>query len=69
MQGERCCAAGNVLLDVPSEELIRHAAEHPDVPGPYECPPYDMGVTGRDLRVVDGAYYQRTRRAGRPAAH
>ncbi len=56
MQGERCCAAGNVLLDVPSEDLIRHAAEHPDVPGPYECPPYDMGVTGRDLRVVDGAY-------------
>ncbi len=28
----------------------------PDVPGPYECPPYDMGVTGRDIRVVDGGY-------------
>ena len=26
------------------------------MPGPYECPPNDMGVTGRDLRVVDGAY-------------
>jgi acyl-CoA thioesterase len=30
--------------------------EAPDVPGPYECPEFDMGVTGRDLRVVDGAY-------------
>ena len=55
-QGERCCAGGTVLLDVPSEDLIHHAAEPPDVPGPYECPPCDMGVTGRDIRVVDGAY-------------
>ena len=56
LQGERCCAAGNVLLEVPSDDLIRHAVERPAVPGPYECPPYDMGVTGRDLRVADGAY-------------
>ena len=28
----------------------------PDVAGPYECEPYDMGVTGRDIRVVDGSY-------------
>lgn len=56
LQGDRCCAAGNVLLEVPSGDLIRHAVERPAVPGPYECPPYDMGVTGRDLRVADGAY-------------
>ncbi len=55
-QGERCCAAGTVLLDVPSEDVIHHAAEPPAVPGPYECDPYDMGVTGRDIRVFDGAY-------------
>ena len=30
-------------------EIIRHAVGAPDVPGPYECPPYDMSVTGRDL--------------------
>ena len=24
--------------------------------GPYESEPYDMGVTGRDIRVVDGTY-------------
>jgi acyl-CoA thioesterase II len=56
LQGERCSAAGTLLLEVPSEDLIRHAADPPDVPGPYECQPYDMGVTGRDIRVVDGAY-------------
>jgi acyl-CoA thioesterase II len=54
--GGRCCAAGTVLLEVPSEDVIRHAADPPDVPGPYECAPYDMGVTGRDIRVVEGAY-------------
>ena len=55
-QGGRCCAAGTLLLDTMSPPLVRHAADAPDVPGPYDCPPYDMGVTGRDLRVVDGAY-------------
>jgi acyl-CoA thioesterase len=56
LQGGRVCAAGTVLLDSPSADVVRHAAAAPDVPGPYECPPYDMGVTGRDIRVVDGAY-------------
>jgi acyl-CoA thioesterase II len=28
----------------------------PDVAGPYASEPHDMSVTGRDLRVVDGAY-------------
>jgi acyl-CoA thioesterase len=56
LQGGRVCAAGTVLLDTPSGDVVRHAAAAPDVPGPYECPSYDMGVTGRDIRVVDGAY-------------
>jgi acyl-CoA thioesterase len=56
LQGGRRCAAGTLLLDVTAPEVVRHAVEAPDVPGPYECAPYDMGVTGRDLRVVDGAY-------------
>ena len=45
-------------------------SDPPDVPGPYESEPYDMGVTGRDIRVVDGAYTQRarTRRSGRPSS-
>ena len=55
-QGARCCAAGTLLLDVPSDDVVRHAVDGPDVVGPYECEPYDMGVTGRDIRVVDAAY-------------
>ena len=55
-QGPRTCAAGTLLLDVTAPDVIRHAVEAPDVPGPGECPPVDMGVTGRQIRVVDGAY-------------
>ena len=56
LQAGRVCAVGAVLLDVTAPGLVRHAATPPDVPGPYDCPPFDMGVTGRDMRVVDGAY-------------
>jgi acyl-CoA thioesterase len=55
-QGTRLCAAGTLLLDTPSDDVVRHAVDAPDVPGPYDCSPYDMGVTGRDIRVVDGGY-------------
>lgn len=55
-------AGGTLLLDATAPEVVRHAAHPPDVPGPYESVPYDMGVTGRDVRVVDGAY------TGDPAA-
>jgi acyl-CoA thioesterase-2 len=55
-QGERLCAAGTLLFDTPSDDVVRHSVPAPDVPGPYECPPYDMGVTGRDIRVVDSGY-------------
>jgi acyl-CoA thioesterase len=55
-QEERLCAAGTLLLDVTAPDVVRHATEAPDVPGPDDCPAYDMGVTGRDVRVVDDAY-------------
>jgi acyl-CoA thioesterase-2 len=55
-QGGRCSAAGTLLLDATAPPVVSHAADAPAVPGPYDCAPYDMGVTGRDLRVVDGAY-------------
>jgi acyl-CoA thioesterase len=55
-QVERLCAAGTLLLDTPSDDVVRHAVDAPNVPGPYECPPYDMGVTGRDIRVADSGY-------------
>jgi acyl-CoA thioesterase II len=55
-QDGRCCATGTLLLDVTSPDVIRHATDPPPVPGPYDSPPYDMGVTGRDVRIVEGAY-------------
>ena len=44
------------MTDSGAEDLIRHGSPMPDVPGPSECPRLDMGVLGRDIRVVDGAY-------------
>jgi acyl-CoA thioesterase II len=55
-QGGRACAIGTVLLGRPAGDVVRHAGRADGVPGPYDAVPYDMGVTGRDLRVVDAAY-------------
>ena len=55
-QGERTCAAGTLLMDVTAPDVIRHGDAMPDVAGPYDSTPYDMSVTGRDLRIVDDAY-------------
>ena len=55
-QGGKPCARGLLLLDRDTPDLIRHAAAMPAVAGPEEAPPYDMGITGRELRIVDGAY-------------
>jgi acyl-CoA thioesterase II len=56
VQGERWCGHGTLMLAVPGPDVVRHVERADDVPGPYEAVPYDMGVTGRDLRVVDAAY-------------
>jgi acyl-CoA thioesterase-2 len=50
------CAGGTLLLDATAPDVIRHAVAPPVGPGPYESEPYDMAVTGRDVRVVGGAY-------------
>ena len=55
-QADRRCAVGTLLLDVTAPDLIRHSVPAPDVPGPYACEPYDMSVTGRDIRVFEAAY-------------
>src|SRR5205085_3910752 len=55
-QNGRLCASGQLLLDQTADDVMRHAADVPVVPGPYDAEPFDMGVSGRDLRVVDGAY-------------
>lgn len=55
-QGGRVGAAGTMLLDVTAPDVMRHQVAPPDVAGPDASTPYDMGVTGRDIRVVDNAY-------------
>ncbi|HEY5888655.1 MAG TPA: thioesterase family protein [Acidimicrobiales bacterium] len=55
-QDDRRCASGILLLDETAPEVIRHAVAPPSAPGPDESEPYDMGVTGREVRIVDGAY-------------
>ncbi|HEY1827895.1 MAG TPA: acyl-CoA thioesterase domain-containing protein [Acidimicrobiales bacterium] len=56
LQGGRRCAAGTLLLDATAPDVVRHGTPMPDVPGPADCVPFDMSVTGRELRVVDAAY-------------
>ena len=56
VQGGRVCAAGTLLLGVPATDVVAHGPPAEGVPGAYEAVPFDMGVTGRDLRVVDATY-------------
>ena len=65
-QRERLCSAGLLLMDAGAGDTIRGAVEMPDVPAPLACPPLDMGVTGREIRVVDGAYDSDPARVGPP---
>jgi uncharacterized protein (DUF427 family)/acyl-CoA thioesterase len=45
-----------LLLGADAPDTIRGTAEMPDVPGPDQAQFLDMGVAGRELRIVDGAY-------------
>ena len=56
LQGGRLRSSGTLLLDAVAPDVVRHAVAAPDVVGPEDSEPFDMAVTGRDLRVVDGAY-------------
>lgn len=65
-QGPTLCSAGILLHDSGAEDVMRHAAPMPDVPGPDGAVPLDFGVTGREMRVVDAAYDDSTHRLGPP---
>jgi len=68
-QRGKLVAPALVLLDAGAPDSMRASAEMPDVPGPSEAEPYDMRVTGRDLRIVDGAYDPDPDRVGPPVIH
>ena len=56
LQDDRMRAAGTLLLGETAPDVIRHAAAPLPAAGPEESEPYDMGVTGREVRIVDDAY-------------
>jgi acyl-CoA thioesterase-2 len=49
-------SAALLLLDRGAPDAFGLRADMPTVAGPKDSEPCDMGVTGRDLRIVDGAY-------------
>ncbi|KPM56449.1 hypothetical protein ACG83_00365 [Frankia sp. R43] len=55
-QGGRRRASGTLLLDVTAPDVVRHQAATEPCAGPHDSEPYDMSVTGRDIRMVDAAY-------------
>jgi acyl-CoA thioesterase len=55
-QDERPCARGLLLLDRDTPDLVRHQSEMPKLPGPAAAERCEMGIHGRELRIVDGVY-------------
>jgi acyl-CoA thioesterase len=53
-QSGALCSAGMLLLGTESPDEFHLSPEMPAVPPPSACEPLEMGVTGRDLRVVRG---------------
>ena len=65
-QSGRLRSPGLLLMAAAAPDVVRVDEPMPKVPGPYESEPFDMRVTGRDLRVVDGAYDPDPDRVGPP---
>lgn len=55
-----------LLLGAKQDHLIEHHAPMPEVVGPDDAVPLDMGVADRDLRIVDAAYDPDPDRIGPP---
>jgi acyl-CoA thioesterase/uncharacterized protein (DUF427 family) len=68
-QGGKLVAPATVLMDSGAPDSMRAVADMPTVPPPEDAEPYDMRVTGRDLRIVDGAYHPGPERVGPPVIH
>ena len=60
---------GLVLTAADAPDTINGAIPMPEVPGPSGSEPFDMGVSGRDLRIVDGAYDPDPDRVGPPVIY
>jgi acyl-CoA thioesterase-2 len=58
-----------LLMGAEAPDTITDAVAMPEVPGPYESEPYNMWVTGRALRIVEGAYSPDPDRVGPPVIY
>lgn len=60
-------STGIVLADSGAGDVMRHVQRMPEMPGPDEAVPFSgFGMTGREIRVVDGAYDPDPDRVGLP---
>ncbi len=55
-QGDRRCASATMLLDVTAGDVMRHTVPLDLHTGPPEAEPLDLGVTGREVRIVEDTY-------------
>jgi acyl-CoA thioesterase II len=62
-------SAGMFLMDAGSADVIHAHVDMPEVGKPADAVPYDMRVTGRDLRIVDAAYSPDPGKIGPPVIH
>jgi uncharacterized protein (DUF427 family)/acyl-CoA thioesterase len=66
-QHDKLRSAGLLLLDSGADDVIRGSIDMPDVGGPGDAQEMDtFRVTGRDIRVIDGAYDGDPDRIGPP---
>jgi uncharacterized protein (DUF427 family)/acyl-CoA thioesterase len=68
-QDDKLRSVGLFLLDTGAPDVIDGSVAMPDVAGPADSEPYDMRVTGRDLRIVNGDYRPDPDHLGPPELH
>jgi uncharacterized protein (DUF427 family)/acyl-CoA thioesterase len=65
-QGGKLVAPSLLLMDAGAGDCIRDTAEMPEVAGPEASAAFDMRVSGRAFRSVDGAYSDEPDQVGLP---
>jgi len=68
-QDGKTVASALVLMDKGAPDKIRGQVEIPNVPGPDASPFHDYGMTGRDVRFVNGDYGRPPDYIGPPEIH
>ncbi|MEE2731999.1 MAG: DUF427 domain-containing protein [Pseudomonadota bacterium] len=56
LQQDQMRSTGLLLMDASPGDRIKQSIAMPEVAGPDAAIPLDMKVTGREIRIVDGAY-------------